>query len=41
MEKGEKEPNHLELSWNFTMEIQPQHNLAFGVNFILNFFIRL
>lgn len=41
MRKGEKKPNHLELSRNFTMEIQLQHNLAFGDCLVFNFFYKI
>lgn len=30
--------NQFELSWNFTVEIQLQHNLAFGICFVLILF---
>lgn len=38
MGKGEKDLNQFELSWNFTVEIQLQHNLAFGICFVLILF---
>lgn len=39
MGKGEKDSNQFEPSWNFTVEIQLQHNLAFGVGFVLILFV--